>query len=132
MIVSSERTAPLGIHVTPETKETLKQEAARRNMSMSALAAKLLVDGLTYSLGEHVEERSNKRVVDKETGISIRLVDSLKFSGDTFKKVMEGMPLELLPGIPGHCHSIGADGQPTCGCKFKPVYKDVPLPLETE
>jgi hypothetical protein len=24
----------------------------------------------------------------------------------------------VLPGIPGHQHSFGTDGQPTCGCKF--------------
>ncbi len=30
----------------------------------------------------------------------------------------------LLPGIPGHAHAIGLDGQPTCGC----VFLDAPAP----
>ena len=131
MIVSSERTAAVGIHVTPETKETLKQEAARRNMSMSALAAKLLVEGLDAAGLEEIQERSNKRFVDKEPGIALRLVDKFVVPV-SFSRLAEGGIVELLPAIPGHSHTFGDDGEPTCGCKFKPQYRDVPLPLEAK
>lgn len=35
-----------------------------------------------------------------------------------------GAPGILLPGIPGHSHAIGADGQPTCGCTYGVTHID--------
>jgi hypothetical protein len=32
--------------------------------------------------------------------------------------VLAGKVIELLPAIAGHSHTIGADGQPSCGCKY--------------
>ncbi len=41
--------------------------------------------------------------------------------------------IELLPAIPGHSHSIGINGQPTCGCRWTSSYardeQMIPLPF---
>ncbi len=46
MITKSERTVYMACHLTPADKDRLKQEADRRKISMSALAAELIAKGL--------------------------------------------------------------------------------------
>jgi predicted DNA-binding protein len=70
-------------HLTLETKERFRSEAARRNKSMSALVSEVIEDWLQTAADEDVGEvRSNKRG-------EIRLVK------DAFEKVMD--PLRDVP-----------------------------------
>lgn len=34
-------------------------------------------------------------------------------------RLLRGEPTMVLPAIPGHAHIVGADGSPTCGCRYQ-------------
>lgn len=129
MSITTDRDVFVGAHLTYEQKEAFRLEALRRRKSMSALLAEIIEDWLLVAPDQQVEEiRSNKRGIvmatDAETGITIRM------DPNAFKKAMRPLILSdkgLLPPIPGHSHSIGSDGLPTCGCHFE---EDVPLPFQ--
>lgn len=101
-------------HLTLETKERFRAEAARRNKSMSALVSEVIEEWLEEASTEEISERSNKRqntIVRKHPKVDAQVI---------------------LKAIPGHIHTIGADGYPSCGCEYEWVNppQDVPLPLE--
>lgn len=101
-MIASDRDVGVMFHVTAETKEMFRLEAARRKVSMSALLSQILEEWLEFAPLEQLEpKRSNKRDVT------------------------------ILPPIPGHRHTI-VDGKPTCGCVLKDGQIDVGLPLENE
>jgi len=101
-MILSDRDQFVGVHFTKEVKEGMKTAATRRRMSLSAFLAKIAEDWLEKASDE-IEEvgRSNKR--NEQSHIRV-----------------------LLRSIPGHQHSIDAQGRPTCGCHYE---EDVPLPL---
>lgn len=96
-------------HLTPETKEAFRMECERRNIGMSEQISNLVEEWLLEASNEEIGKiRSNKRLID----------------------LSKGKEIELLPAIPGHSHSLGADGRPTCGCVIKHGQIDVALPLD--
>lgn len=61
-MITTDRDVFVGAHLTKEQKESLRLEAARRNMSMSALLAHIVEEWLIVAADEQVEPvRTNKR-----------------------------------------------------------------------
>jgi hypothetical protein len=62
MITNSDRNVFLGAHVTEAQKEILREEAERRNVSMSALVSQIIERWLVVATKEDVDPvRANKR-----------------------------------------------------------------------
>jgi len=116
-MITTDRNIGIMAHVTAKHKEMFRAEAARRHMSMSELVSIILAQWLEHAPEEQLEKkRSNKRSFD-----------SLNEIGQHLIRISDNNERIVLPGIPGHRHSIGIDGKPTCGCKFE---VEVPLPLD--
>lgn len=65
-MITTDRDVFLGVHLTLETKESLRKEAERRKVSMSFLVSSIIEDWLVVAPSEQVEPiRSSKRI--KET-----------------------------------------------------------------
>ena len=63
-MITTERSVFVGAHITAEHKEKFRAEAARRQVSMSALISTILEEWLGVATEEQVEtKRSNKRVI---------------------------------------------------------------------
>lgn len=69
------------------------------------------------------------RVLDAKAAKAAGLIDRIATMDETIARLMgrksaaagmraEGETVELLAGIPGHCHAIDADGALTCGCEW--------------
>lgn len=63
-MIIGERDAFIGFHVTPETKQALKEEAKRRKKPLSLMLSETLERWLETAPTEEITiERSNKRVI---------------------------------------------------------------------
>jgi hypothetical protein len=61
-MITTDRDVFVGAHVTFETKEALREEAERRNVSMSLLVSTIIEEWLPTGAQEQVEPvRSNRR-----------------------------------------------------------------------
>jgi len=62
-MILSDRDVFVGAHLRQETKDQLRKEAERRNVSVSALISSIVEDWLVVAVEEQVEPkpRSNKR-----------------------------------------------------------------------
>lgn len=131
-MITSDRDVGIMFHVTLETKETFRKEAARRKIGMSQLLSNIIEKWLETASDEILDQkRSNKRDPIKfhKDAISLTMVP---LKDDEKQQLLDRMEAVILPAIPGHSHIIDADGRLLCGCIYKDGQLDVALPLEKE